>query len=167
MTPPDIQTSDFIFQQDDHSCGPACLATVARLYKADISLSYDFFRRLLNPSPTTGSDNLLMADIAKEHLPFIAAAENIYHGGIAVANILHPENGEGHYVVFLSKRNEDIIYYDPYDHEIHAEQEKNIQWLSETGHLKRWSINFLQIPNATWQTWIDLRPDLKKSGKSI
>ncbi|MFH1157834.1 MAG: cysteine peptidase family C39 domain-containing protein, partial [Pseudomonadota bacterium] len=106
----------FVRQQDETSCGPACLATVARLYRIP-GVSYESLRRLLPPEMPYGVFNFRMVEVSRACLPFENAGEDCYAGGVAIANITE---SEGHYVVFLCGREEDVVYYDPYTHKITA-----------------------------------------------
>lgn len=141
----------FVWQQDEFSCGPACLATVAKIYGIG-NVDYQFFRNSLNPIPTVGSCNLKMVDVSRAHLPFESAGEDSYKQGIAVANII--DGGEGHYVVFLARKGDKIIYYDPYEHDIVVTTMEKMKWISESGHLKRWSINFLPQQDKNFDFWL-------------
>jgi len=156
----------FIYQRDDFSCGPACLATVALIYgKKD--KDYDFFRDTLTPDPKIGSCNMQLAAAAAAHLGALAHGEGIYEGGVAVANIIHPPSREGHYVVMLDKKDDEIIYYDPYDHEIHIRKEQDIEWVSESGHLKNWAVVFPPVEDSGFDRWAGLRDKVKKLPKLI
>ncbi|MBI1215532.1 MAG: hypothetical protein GC185_06915 [Alphaproteobacteria bacterium] len=145
-----FDASFFIRQQDEISCGPACLATVAKLYGVD-DVDYAFFRGLLKPDPAVGSCNFQMAEVSEKYLPFKSAGEDSYAGGVGVANIMEDE---GHYVVFLNLEGDEIVYYDPYDHKIFTKALSSLNWISESGHLTRWSVNFTPVAqnsNALWQ----------------
>lgn len=139
----------FVRQLDDYSCGPACLATVAKLYGVS-KVDYDFFRGLLNPDPQVGSCNFKMSDVSRLHLPFASSGEDCYAGGVAVACITEDE---GHYVVFLCMDGEDVVYYCPYDHKIYAKKLSGINWVTESGHLRRWAINFDDFPGNAPEVW--------------
>jgi hypothetical protein len=139
----------FVRQQDDISCGPACLATVANIYggaKAD----YALFRELLKPDPKVGSCNFRLAEVSSLYLPSADAGEDCYAGGIAVANITEDE---GHYVVFLCAEGDEVIYYDPWDHKIFRKRIAALNWISESGHLKRWAVNFRAYPGNSIGLW--------------
>jgi hypothetical protein len=144
-----IDPAAFVRQQDDISCGPACLATVANLYKVT-TVDYDFFRGLLKPDPAVGSCNFQMAAVSEKYLPFRSAGEDSYAGGIGVANITEDE---GHYIVFLSLQDDEIVYYDPYDHKIFTKALSSLNWISESGHLTRWSVNFAPLPGNASAVW--------------
>jgi hypothetical protein len=146
----------FIRQPDDYSCGAACLATVARIYDLQ-DKDYPFFRELLAPCPDTGVDNPVMENFAKEMLPYAASGEGVYDGGIAIANILHAESREGHYVVFLAEKEGKIAYYDPYDHEIFIEEKEKIEWVSGCGQHKNWAINFEPLEGNSFDVWESLK----------
>lgn len=140
----------FVRQQDEISCGPACLSTVAKLYGV-AGVDYPFFRGLLDPCPKVGSCNFKMADVSRAYLPFESAGEDAYAGGIAVANITEDE---GHYVVFLHLDGDSLVYYDPYDHDIFTKPLSSLNWISESGHLRRWAINYAPYDgncHALWQ----------------
>lgn len=139
----------FLRQRDEFSCGPACLASAAAIYGAT-SADYDKFRAALNPNPVTGSDNFDMAAQAEKHLPFVSSGEDCYAGGIAVANIIQEE---GHYVLFLCREGDRVIYYDPYHHEFVEDDIHAIEWISESGHLKNWCINLAPVENNSIERW--------------
>lgn len=142
----------FLRQRDEYSCGPACLASAAAVYQIK-QVDYDKFRTALKPHPQTGSDNFDMAAQAAAHLPFVSAGEDIYAGGIAVANIIQEE---GHYVLFLCREGGRVIYYDPYHHTLVEEDIAAIEWISESGHLKKWCINLAPITDNSLQRWRDM-----------
>ncbi len=142
----------FLRQRDEFSCGPACLASAAALYGA-ARVDYEKLRTLLAPNPVTGSDNFDMARVAAEHLPFVSAGEDCYTGGVAVANIIQEE---GHYVLFLRREGARVLYYDPYHHELVENDIDAIEWVSESGHLKKWCINLAPVADNTMQKWYDM-----------
>lgn len=129
----------FVWQKDDYSCGPACLTTVGNLFGMTAA-DYDTLRAILEPNTEVGSCNFKMTDVSRDFFPVISAGEETYHGGIAVANIMQEE--EGHYVVFLCCENDTVIYYDPFHHELVMDRLDDLEWISESKHLTRWSINY-------------------------
>lgn len=139
----------FLRQRDEFSCGPACLASAAALYGA-AHTDYDKLRAALGPNPVTGSDNFDMARVAEKNLPFVNSGEDCYAGGIAVANIIQEE---GHYVLFLKREGERVLYYDPYHHELVENDIDAIEWISESKHLTKWCINLAPIDGNTMQKW--------------
>ncbi|TNE31181.1 MAG: hypothetical protein EP349_04340 [Alphaproteobacteria bacterium] len=155
----------FIYQRDDYSCGPACLATVSLILGKETD--YDFFRQLLIPNPESGTRNSQLAAAAAAHLGAVSHGEDSYRGGIAIANIIHPPSRDGHYVVFLDKRDDKIIYYDPYDHEIHICLQDDIEWVSEEGHLEKWSVNFPPQEDADFDFWKSLQEAVHQQPKLI
>lgn len=133
----------FTRQADAYSCGPACVVSAAKLYgKTDVA--YDDVRQLLSPDPIIGSKNEDVAELCKNRLPFSSTGENTYTGGVAIANIIQDE---GHYVLFLKKEGDDVIYYDPYHHELVINKLDQVEWISESGHLKNWSVNLQPLPD--------------------
>lgn len=140
----------FVWQRDDYSCGPACLATVGNLY-AVANTGYDRLRVILEPNTAVGSCNFKMAAISRDFFAVASDGENTYHGGIAVANIMQEE--EGHYVVFLCREGDKIIYYDPYYHELVIDILDGLEWISESKHLTRWSVNYAPHNNTTITAW--------------
>ena len=139
----------FVFQHDEFSCGPACLASAAALYGVS-SPDYEKLRRLLNPNPQTGSDNFDMARVAEAHLPFVSSGEDCYAGGVAIANIVQEE---GHYVLFLCREGDRVLFYDPYHHELVEDDIGAIEWVSESGHLTKWCINLAPVENNSMAKW--------------
>lgn len=146
--------SSFIRQLDDYSCGPACLATVARLFGVD--RDYGFFRDLMDPCPEIGSRPEKMAAGARAHLPYSGHGEGTYTGGVAIANIIHVSDvEEGHYVVFLERRGDDFVYYDPYDHDILRVGRADLRWESDDDPpLIEWTINFRTLPGMDFNSWL-------------
>lgn len=140
----------FVRQQDDYSCGPASLATVAKLY--EVGLDYDEIRKLVQPSPVDGTSQPKIAEVAAKILPFETAGEATYQGGIAVANIM--QEGEGHYVVFLAKEGDKVVYYEPYWHELVVEDITKIEWHSGDNRVQKWSANFAPLKDMSIDDWL-------------
>jgi len=136
-------------QRDEFSCGPACMTSAATLYGVT-NMDYDKFRAALSPNPQTGSDNFDMATLAEKTLPFVSSGEDCYAGGIAIANIMQEE---GHYVVFLCREGERVIYYDPYHHELVENDIDAVEWVSESGHLTKWCINLAPLEGNSIDKW--------------
>lgn len=142
----------FVRQRDDYSCGPACLATVARIYR--IEGDYHFYRDAAQPDPKVGTPAARMEALSAELLPsFAKAGCGDYAGGIAIANIIQ---GEDHYVVFLKREGDRAIYYDPYEHELVIDRMDNIPWLSEKGDHDRWCVDFAPLPDNSIERWVDM-----------
>lgn len=139
----------FVRQEDGFSCGVACLATIAKLYEIP-EVDYTLLRQLLAPQPQEGISNKKMIDISKTYLPFESAGENCYTGGIAIANITEDE---GHFVLFLCRENDRVIYYDPYEHKLIESRLSDINWVSETERLKNWAINFQPVQDNSIAQW--------------
>lgn len=133
----------FTRQQDDISCGPACLASAAKIFGITHT-GYDDFRALLAPDPVVGSANEDVAGLCQTTLPYTDAGENTYKGGVALANIMF--EGEGHYVLLLAREGADVLYYEPFHHELIIDRIDNLDWISESGHLKKWSVNLTDLP---------------------
>lgn len=133
----------FIRQQDDISCGPACLASAAKIFGVT-QTGYADFRALLNPDPVVGSRNEDVAGVCQTTLPYTNAGEDTYRGGLALANIMF--EGEGHYVLFLAREGADVLYYEPFHHVLIIDRIDNLDWVSESGHLKKWSVNLAALP---------------------
>lgn len=131
-----------IRQQDDISCGPACLASAAKIF--NVAAAYKDFRAVLKPDPEIGSVNEELAALCARILPCLSAGENSYTCGLAVANIMF--EGEGHYVLFLEKQGEEVLYYEPFHHELVIDRLDHLEWVSESGHLKKWSVNLATLP---------------------
>lgn len=140
----------FVWQKDDYSCGPACLTTIGNLY-AVADATYDKLRLILEPNTAVGSCNFKMAAVSRDFFDVASDGEDSYHGGVAVANIMQEE--EGHYVVFLCREDDKVIYYDPYHHELVIDILDDLEWISESKHLTRWSINYAPHPHTTLAAW--------------
>ena len=133
----------FVRQQDDISCGPACLASAAKIFGVTHT-DYAGFRALLNPDPVIGSVNEDVAGLCRTALPYTDAGEDTYKGGVALANIMF--EGEGHYVLFLKREGAEVLYYEPFHHALIIDRIDSLDWVSESGHLKKWSVNLSDLP---------------------
>lgn len=126
----------FVSQKDDYSCGPACMATLAKLYGVS-TFDYDSVRKDMRTNPIIGTTTTDMIDAVQKHLPFANAGEGVYSGGIAIGLIF---TGEAHYVVLLERQDEVVIYYDPYDHTLVKTNIADIDWRSDTENLQNFAI---------------------------
>jgi hypothetical protein len=142
----------FVPQLDDYSCGPACLATIARIYGCEGS--YEDWRAEACPDPLIGTPEEVMQDLSELFLPCMETGEGIYVQGVAIACIM--QGGEGHYVVMLAREDDKVVYYDPYEHELVLDRIGNIDWQTETRALHNWSINFAPIQDNSIQLWLDM-----------
>lgn len=140
----------FVWQKDDYSCGPACLTTIGNLYGV-ATATYDTLRAILEPNTAVGSCNFKMTAVSRDFFPVTGDGEDTYHGGVAVANIIQEK--EGHYVVFLCREEDRVIYYDPYHHELVIDRLNDLEWISESKHLTRWSINYGPHKARSIQAW--------------
>lgn len=146
-----------IRQRDDYSCGPACLSTIAALHGIGSVKSYDFFRGILQPRPAIGSHPHAMIAAAMENLPCTGAGEGVYEDGLALGYIVYEKNkilpsflekATDHYVVFLGKKENKIVYYDPYDDRIYNRGLNKLKWHSTftwpfIDHtLRHWTVTF-------------------------
>ena len=142
----------FVRQRDDYSCGPACLATVARIYA--LEGDYTFYRDAAQPDPNVGTSAARMQHLSESLLAsHDKTGLDTYEGGIAIANIIQDED---HYVVFLKKDGDRAIYYDPYEHELVVDRMDNIAWLSEKGDHDRWCIDFAPLHGNSIDRWVDM-----------
>lgn len=145
----EISSSIFIRQPDDFSCGVACMTTIANIYGIT-GADFDALRKILNPTPEYGVPNEDMIKTAKNWPCFESAGENIYTGGVAIANIF---DDEGHFVVFLKQEDDQILYYDPHDHILVTKHVDDIVWVSGDGLHLRWVINFKPAPDISFDDW--------------
>ncbi len=152
----------FTRQEDGISCGPACLATVANIYHA-IGLAagdekalrtYDDFRAAARPSEEVGTPEERIQDLCEKHLPYESAGASSYHGGVAIADIM--QGGEGHYVVFLKQKDDLMLYYDPYEHELVIDKIAHVDWQSGFEKTKQWSVNFIEFSGNSFERWLDM-----------
>lgn len=68
---------------------------------------------------------------------------NSYSGrGMAIANILNPFSGNGHFVVFLYRDSKVTRYYCPLVNRIVTIPTRDLQWRNGAGDVYGWSINF-------------------------
>ena len=139
-------------QEDDYSCGPASMTTVANIY--GVEATYDAIRIALDPDPMIGTTVEKMAALSEFLMPMTGAGERTYTGGVAIANMV--QGGEGHYVVFLCKQGDDVIYYDPYEHELVIDDINNIEWHSGDGVLRNWTVNFAPLEDNSFARWMDM-----------
>lgn len=136
-----VGESFFTFQRDDYSCGPASMTTVCNLLGVDVD--YDTVRGILAPDPVVGTAPDKMTGLAGRILPLGPAGDLTYEGGVAIANIVL--EGEGHYVVFLAKEQDDVLFYEPFYHELVLQDINTIEWSKgEDGEAPRneWSASF-------------------------
>lgn len=149
-----VGESLFTFQRDDYSCGPASMTTVCNIMGVDVD--YDTLRGLLAPDPDTGTAPEKMTALASRILPLGPAGDRAYEGGVAIANIML--EGEGHYVVFLAQERGDVLYYDPFYHELVLQDISAIEWSKgEPGDAPRdqWSAGFTADP-VSISDWLKL-----------
>jgi len=142
----------FVRQQDDYSCGPACMATLSNIY--DSGLSYEECRDYANPDPAVGTDHNLLAFICDQYMPFESAGVGGYHGDVGIALIT--QEGEGHYVVLLAQEGGRVAYYDPYHHELVVDNVKDIDWFSASAGVANWSINMSPLEDNSIRRWLDM-----------
>ncbi|MDF3024767.1 MAG: Peptidase family [Alphaproteobacteria bacterium] len=155
---------DFFQRQlDDHSCGPACMTTVGRIYGT--AETYEKIRALLTPSPATGTPQGRMAELGAALAPQETTGAHTYAGGVAIANIM--QEGEGHYVVFLARENDQVLYYEPYYHELVIDHIDNIVWDSGTwdpgsARESHWTANYAPLSDNSFEKWLALAADQNK-----
>jgi hypothetical protein len=137
----------FVRQQDNFSCAAACYTTVARLYRLDPALDLKFFQKALRVT-FNGAQLSRMKKVSAEYLPEISAGNNSYHGGIAVGCIRYKPDGLPHAVLFLGRRADTVVYYDPLDHRIWRDQVSNMR------RANMWTANFPSIPTAGFDFWL-------------
>lgn len=129
-------------QTDEYSCAVACVATVAAILSRTIA--EEDIRRTLAPSPETGVGHADLVPYAQKHLGATDFGAGVYKDGPAIANIL--QDGHGHYVVFLDRRGDEILYYDPEHNALCVKKERDIDWRAEQERVAKWSINFEKPP---------------------
>lgn len=137
----------FIRQRDGFSCAAASFATIARLYKLDPSKDLAFFKKALKVT-FSGAQQSQIEKACGEHLPAVSEGANTYHGGIALASIRYKPDGISHAVVFLARKDDIVVYYDPLDHRI---------WRDQVDNMRRdgtWTANFPSIPGADFDFWV-------------
>jgi glutathione synthase len=127
-------------QTTNHTCGPAALLAAASLSGAPLNLSDTELALQLSSNPTSGTANALMVEFATKHLPVASMGAENWNGGLAIANILNPDSGSGHYVVLLSETDGVITYYDPYGNVVSIPR-KDLHWRSGVEQHINWSIN--------------------------
>ncbi|MBI1215533.1 MAG: hypothetical protein GC185_06920 [Alphaproteobacteria bacterium] len=156
-----VGDSFFARQRDDYSCGPASLATVAKIFGVK-SASYDFCRAAAKPDPETGTPCEHMHALSKKFLPCVSEGRDTYEGGVAIANIVMDED---HYVVFLCREDDKLMYYDPFFHELVIDKMENVDWASLTEDRLRWSINFAPLEDNGFDKWLAKTAPAKTPGK--
>ena len=146
----------FIRQPDDVSCAAASCATIARLYDLDPALNFRFFRKALKVD-FDGAHDADIEKAARTYLPVEKAGRNTYRGGIALGAIIHKPDGDAHSVVFLARKDETLIYYDPHEHKIFSDHVRNMRRpLNDEGRTDTWTANCPAIPGADFDFWARL-----------
>jgi hypothetical protein len=77
------------------------------------------------------------------------AGNNVYHGGVALAFMRHKPEGDPHAVLYLARKRDTQIYYDPLDHNIYSDAVRNMAPLKDDSD-KKWTANFPRIPGFTF-----------------
>lgn len=131
------------------------MTTVSRIYGA--AETYDKIRALLNPSPATGTPQDVMQSVGAMLAPLETSGPHSYTGGVAIANIM--QEGEGHYVVFLAREGDNVLYYEPYYHELVIDRIDNIVWDSGTwepgsARASHWTANYAPINDNHFEKWL-------------
>lgn len=131
------------------------MTTVSRIYGA--GETYDKIRALLNPSPATGTPQDVMQQVGSMFAPLETTGAHSYTGGVAIANIM--QEGEGHYVVFLAREGDKVLYYEPYYHELVIDQIESIVWDSgawepDSARASHWTANYAPINDNNFEKWL-------------
>lgn len=142
----------FIRQHDEYSCGPACLAAIAKIY--DVGIDYAHLCKETDYYPYNGTLQTTMDELSRKYMPFDGAGENSYTDGIAIACVF--QNGYAHYVVLLCREDDKVLYYDPYAHEFVVDKLDNIHWAWGEGYISQWSVNYMPLPENTFKYWLDM-----------
>lgn len=133
----------FVPQKTDFSCGPACIETVMSLMGGAAGFHQEFIGKALGTAPKVGTDHRLLGEWCREHAVIESMGCNTYSGkGIAIANILNPFSGNGHFVVFLYRDSKVTRYYCPLLNRIVTMRTPELEWRNGAGNLKAWSVNF-------------------------
>lgn len=143
----------FVRQRDDFSCVPASLATIARLQKLDRKLSYEFFRKTVGRARLRGCYPSEIRQACEKYLPDARTGFNAYRGGVALAYIRHKPDGEDHAVVFLARKSNEIVYYDPMDHKIYRDNVRNMRRSSLKDGWGTWTASFPEQQGAGFAFW--------------
>lgn len=141
----------FCRQQDDFSCGPACIASAANIYET--GMNYDEVRALLKPTNWGGTPQARMDSISRKILPYQHSGQHSYNGGVAVACIDHGD--EPHYVLLLCQEADEVIYYDPYEHELVIDRFDRLIWEPGYSFTPHWTLNFAPLENNSLQRWLE------------
>ena len=136
-------------QQTDHTCGIACLQTVARLLKSPV-FPTRYMKPRLGTTVRDGTSVAAMTNWAKQRLPFESAGENTWTGGLAIALTSYLEEDQtetGHYEVFLGRIDDRIVSWCPWLATVSTLPEAEIRWQAHPHHphettYTRWSLNF-------------------------
>jgi hypothetical protein len=130
-------------QKVDFSCGPACVQTVLTFVRSGESTCQEAIGKALGAARGIGTDHRVLSDWCREQLPVLSMGCNSYSGrGMAIANILNPFSGNGHFVVFLYRDSKVTRYYCPLVNRIVTIPTRDLQWRNGAGDLHGWSINF-------------------------
>ncbi len=139
---------EFKRQHDYFSRAAAICATATKLYGLDESKNLKFFQKEFRLK-LTGTNKKTLEKQCSLHLPVEKIGINIYHGGIAVAIIEHKPAGGDHAVLFLARKDNIQIYYDPLDHRIYSDHIRNMR----RGSYGAWTANLPEIPRTGFDFW--------------
>ena len=139
-------------QLTNYSCGPACLSFIASL--AGLSFTEAELIEAVSARPMVGTDNQRLAAWCEANLSDVVGVvgEHVYQDGVALANILNPETGNGHFVVMLGRLADGLLYWCPH-YGVRVVEEESIAWSSGDGSYQHWAITFpgLSCPSTIFR----------------
>jgi hypothetical protein len=138
-----MKTIVFARQKVDFSCGPACVQSVLALVRSGENACQEAIGQMLGAVKRIGTDHQVLGAWCREQLPVVSMGCNTYSGeGLAIANILNPFSGNGHFVVILHRDSKITRYYCPLLNRIVAIPTNELKWQNGSGDLHGWSVNF-------------------------
>lgn len=134
-------------QLDNFSCGPASVNALHQIstyfdWQKPNSQAKPIIYDICKPLPVIGTDNpMIVKAMQVLNIPLSNHGENAWDGSVAVVNLKNVESGVGHFVVFLKRIGEDVVFFDPILSDIIKMRLNDIQWQNSDGSLIKWAAN--------------------------
>lgn len=127
-------------QTTPYTCGHSSLAAVGRLLGGGKS-EHEIVKSL-SVIPRKGLDNTILAQFARDNYPVKDVGQDVYTGGLAIANIKNHTSHNGHFVIVLGERNGTLRYYCPLFGVVFERKREDILWENASGLLHNWAVTF-------------------------
>lgn len=127
-------------QTTKFTCGAAALSTVASIF--GVNITEENAANVCGTVPGKGTCNETLKKVASSFLPVKDCGENVYQGGLAIANIRNQISKGGHYVVLLGEKDNQYRYFCPKLGAIVMTHKDDIRWMNSSDNLKNWSLCF-------------------------